>query len=80
MIDLQTVASVVFLAFVVPAFLKSLVIHYKVLKMPIMTLYLLFQLRSIPSIGPSGILTSYIGALRSIWRGNEALQEGYEKV
>ncbi|KIL65470.1 hypothetical protein M378DRAFT_24043 [Amanita muscaria Koide BX008] len=37
------------------------------------------KLRSIPTIGPSGSLTSYIGALRFLFHAQEMLQEGYNK-
>ncbi|KAM6489258.1 Cytochrome P450 [Amanita muscaria] len=37
------------------------------------------QLRSIPTIGPSGPLKSYIGAVRFFFYGQEMLQEGYDK-
>ncbi|KIL65497.1 hypothetical protein M378DRAFT_77005 [Amanita muscaria Koide BX008] len=40
---------------------------------------LIFQLRSIPTVGPSGILASYIGAVRFLLHGREMLQEGYNK-
>ncbi|TFK66266.1 cytochrome P450 [Pluteus cervinus] len=33
----------------------------------------------IPTIGPSGVFTSYYGVLKSIWSANEMVQEGYEK-
>ena len=38
------------------------------------------QLSAIPAVGPSGILTSYIGALRFIKNGKEMVQKGYDKV
>ncbi|KIL65474.1 hypothetical protein M378DRAFT_24046 [Amanita muscaria Koide BX008] len=37
------------------------------------------KLRSIPTIGPSGSLTSYIGALRFFFQSQEMVQEGYDK-
>ncbi|KIL65456.1 hypothetical protein M378DRAFT_162080 [Amanita muscaria Koide BX008] len=37
------------------------------------------KLRSIPTIGPSGSLNSYIGALRFIFYGQGMVQEGYDK-
>lgn len=37
------------------------------------------QLSMIPSVGPSGTLTSYFGALRSLQDYNKPIQEGYEK-
>ncbi len=40
----------------------------------------LWQLSGIPTIGPSGILTSYIGALRFYKHGREIAQEGYDKL
>ncbi|KIL65509.1 hypothetical protein M378DRAFT_76984, partial [Amanita muscaria Koide BX008] len=36
-------------------------------------------LRSIPAVGPSGTLTSYIGAIRLFFHGQEMVQEGYNK-
>ncbi|KAM6499133.1 Cytochrome P450 [Amanita muscaria] len=38
-----------------------------------------YQLKAIPTVGPSGTFTSYIGALRLFRYGHEMLQEGYEK-
>ena len=38
------------------------------------------QLSTIPAIGPSGILGSYIGALRFLRDGRAMVQEGYDKV
>ena len=38
------------------------------------------QLRSIPTVGPSGILTSYMGAFMFHKHGKEMTQEGYDKV
>src|SRR6266550_7081340 len=38
------------------------------------------QLSAISTIGPSGILTLYIGALRFYKHGREMAQEGYERV
>ncbi|KAM6503673.1 Cytochrome P450 [Amanita muscaria] len=40
---------------------------------------LIVQLRSIPTIGPSGPLTSYIGAMRFLFHSQEMVQEGYDK-
>ncbi|KIL60265.1 hypothetical protein M378DRAFT_14248 [Amanita muscaria Koide BX008] len=37
------------------------------------------KLKSIPTIGPSGTLYSYIGAFRFLRHGREMLQEGYDK-
>jgi hypothetical protein len=37
------------------------------------------QLDSIPAIGPSGILSSYVGAYRYLLYGNDMIQEGYAK-
>ncbi|KAM6503705.1 Cytochrome P450 [Amanita muscaria] len=37
------------------------------------------KLRSIPAVGPSGTLTSYIGAIRLFFHGQEMVQEGYNK-
>lgn len=37
------------------------------------------KLKAIPTVGPSGTFTSYIGALRLFRYGHEMLQEGYEK-
>ncbi|KIL65472.1 hypothetical protein M378DRAFT_24045 [Amanita muscaria Koide BX008] len=37
------------------------------------------KLRSIPTIGPSGPSTSYIGALRFLFHSQEMVQEGYNK-
>ncbi|KAM6503707.1 Cytochrome P450 [Amanita muscaria] len=36
-------------------------------------------LRSIPAVGPSGTLTSYIGAIRVLFHSQEMVQEGYNK-
>ena len=38
------------------------------------------QLDKIPAIGPSGILTSYIGAIRYLRNARAVVQEGYEKA
>ncbi|KAM6503777.1 Cytochrome P450 [Amanita muscaria] len=35
--------------------------------------------RSIPAIGPSGVLSSYIGTFRFLRHGRDMLKEGYEK-
>ncbi|KAM6503737.1 Cytochrome P450 [Amanita muscaria] len=40
---------------------------------------IILQLRSIPTVGPSGTLSSYIGAVRFLLHGREMLQEGYNK-
>ncbi|KIL63125.1 hypothetical protein M378DRAFT_164814 [Amanita muscaria Koide BX008] len=37
------------------------------------------KLRSIPAVGPSGTLTSYIGAIRFLRHSQEMVQEGYDK-
>ncbi|KIL60306.1 hypothetical protein M378DRAFT_950707 [Amanita muscaria Koide BX008] len=37
------------------------------------------KLRSIPAVGPSGTLTSYIGAIRLFFHSQEMVQEGYNK-
>jgi hypothetical protein len=37
------------------------------------------QLDSIPAIGPSGIISSYVGAYRYLLHGNDMIQEGYAK-
>ncbi|KAM6495657.1 Cytochrome P450 [Amanita muscaria] len=37
------------------------------------------KLRSIPTVGPSGFLTSYIGAFRFLRHAKEVVQEGYDK-
>lgn len=39
-----------------------------------------FKLRSIPTVGPSGVLSSYIGAFKYIFNARDSLQEGYDKV
>ncbi|EPQ55820.1 cytochrome P450 [Gloeophyllum trabeum ATCC 11539] len=36
-------------------------------------------LDGIPTIGPSGPLTSYVGALQFMFRGRDMIQEGYER-
>jgi hypothetical protein len=41
---------------------------------------LLFQLNAIPTVGYSGVLTSYITAIQYMVRGREIIQEGYDKV
>ncbi|KZT39045.1 cytochrome P450 [Sistotremastrum suecicum HHB10207 ss-3] len=33
----------------------------------------------VPAVGPTGILTSYLGAIRYFRKGDEVLQEGYDK-
>ncbi|KAF4621783.1 hypothetical protein D9613_012093 [Agrocybe pediades] len=38
-----------------------------------------YKLRHIPTIGSSGIITSYIDAYRYLSRGHEMIQEGYKK-
>lgn len=38
------------------------------------------QLSAIPSVGYSGVLTSYIGAIKFFFNAHEIIQEGYEKV
>ncbi|KIL65513.1 hypothetical protein M378DRAFT_530989 [Amanita muscaria Koide BX008] len=38
------------------------------------------KLRSIPAVGPSGTLTSYIGAIQFLFHSQEMVQEGYNKV
>jgi hypothetical protein len=38
------------------------------------------QLDEIPTVGPSGRLTSYIGAIRYLVDANNMLKEGYCKV
>lgn len=40
----------------------------------------ILQLNSIPTIGYSGVLTSYLTALKWITHGNELVQEGYDRV
>jgi hypothetical protein len=40
----------------------------------------LVQLRSIPAVGTSDPLTSYIGAYRFLRHSKEMVQEGYDKV
>ncbi|KAF8343222.1 cytochrome P450 [Amanita rubescens] len=37
------------------------------------------KLSAIPTIGPSGFLTSYIGALQFVKQGKDMIQEGYDK-
>ncbi|GLB33473.1 putative cytochrome p450 [Lyophyllum shimeji] len=37
------------------------------------------ELDKIPTVGPSGILTSYIGAFRAFWHSREMILEGYDK-
>ncbi|KAJ6510168.1 cytochrome P450 [Mycena vitilis] len=37
------------------------------------------KLDSIPAIGPSGALSSYVGAFRYLLHGKDMIQEGYEK-
>ncbi|KAF8640039.1 hypothetical protein AX17_001281 [Amanita inopinata Kibby_2008] len=39
----------------------------------------LLQLKSIPTVGPQGMLTSYIGAFHFLFHAQEMVQEGYEK-
>ncbi|TFK66280.1 hypothetical protein BDN72DRAFT_156184 [Pluteus cervinus] len=36
-------------------------------------------INKIPTIGPSGVFTSYYGALKGIWRTSQMIREGYEK-
>ncbi|TFK66282.1 cytochrome P450 [Pluteus cervinus] len=36
-------------------------------------------INQIPTIGPSGVFTSYYGVLKSLWSSNEMIREGYEK-
>ncbi|KAJ7937373.1 cytochrome P450 [Mycena leptocephala] len=43
------------------------------------TLFSRSKLDSIPAIGPSGILSSYVGAYRYLLYGNDMIQEGYAK-
>ncbi|KAF9468818.1 cytochrome P450 [Collybia nuda] len=38
-----------------------------------------WKLRAIPSVGYSGVLTSYLGAIQFSRKGHELIQEGYEK-
>ncbi len=38
------------------------------------------QLKSIPTVGPSGFLSSWMGAFRFMFHGREIIQEGYSKV
>ncbi|KZT23027.1 cytochrome P450 [Neolentinus lepideus HHB14362 ss-1] len=45
----------------------------------IRALYKPGPLDGIPTIGPSGPLTSYIGALQFMFRGRDMIQEGYER-
>lgn len=40
----------------------------------------LYQLRHIPSLGPSGVVTSYIDAFKYILHGHEMIEDGYHKV
>ncbi|KAK0494784.1 cytochrome P450 [Armillaria luteobubalina] len=37
------------------------------------------KLKSIPSVGPSGFLSSWLGAYRFMFHGREIIQEGYSK-
>ena len=45
-----------------------------------LNLVLFFKLRSIPTVGTSDPLTSYIGAYRFQKRAKDMVQEGYYKV
>jgi hypothetical protein len=38
------------------------------------------QLKSIPTVGASGVLSSYYGALLFMIKGNEVVQNGYNQV
>jgi apolipoprotein N-acyltransferase len=38
------------------------------------------QLSAIPTVGYSGLLTSYIGAVKFFFNARELIQEGYRKV
>lgn len=37
------------------------------------------ELSKIPTIGPSGVLTSYFGAYKAFWNSREMIQEGYNQ-
>lgn len=81
-----SLAGTLLLIFVVPAILKSWVDRWKVgrrahfLTCIVWLIHYFQQLRAIPSVGHSGILTSYVGAIQYYRNTRDLVQEGYEKV